>query len=487
MAISTPTNKTTSFSDANATVYTVASQTYTAGRLYLLAVSGSRTSVTPDDPVLTGQGTWTQVAAISFGSSNTKRLTLYRYLAASTTTGTVTLTFANQLTAALWSLTEIDSGFDTTGTNGAGAITQALTQLSGTSSTSNTVALSAFGTGGLGFGVFSTDTSVDIVPANGYTELAQASSTAPVGTIQSQYRLTDADPGVTYTASRAGGIGIELKQGGATAYTMPADAGAFTLSGMAANPEYNRRFVAEAVTFALAGIAASLERGVRLTAATTSFAFSGQATSLEVGRKVAATSTAFALSGTAASLERGVKLAGVTGSFALVGTDATLVYTPLGGYTMTAEGATFAVMATVVSLRLGYRVAAASGSLALVGYDAAFVYVPIAVGYTLATDSGAFTLNGTDAAFAYARLMAALQAVYALDGTDTDLSWSGYVAPPTPIERIYFVAYQERVYGVHAEDRVFVVAPDDRIHVEPQRTHQYAVAADNRIYAVEGG
>jgi hypothetical protein len=232
------------------------------------------------------------------------------------------------------------------------------------------VALTPFGTGGIGFGVFSTDVSGDIVPANGYTELGQAFSTAPVGTIQSEYRLSDADPSVTFAAARCGGIGVEIKQASAgTAYTMPADAGAFSQTGQAA----------------------SLERGVKLTAA----------------------STPFAVSGTVASLERGYRLLAVGAAFTLTGIDTTLVYAP-------------------------------------------------SVGYPMAADGGAFTLNGTDAAFSYARLMAALQAVYAFDGTEVDLDWSGYVPPPTPQERIYFVAAEVRVFSVEAQDRTYIVMAESR-------------------------
>jgi hypothetical protein len=78
-------------------------------------------------------------------------------------------------------------------------------------------------------------------------------------------------------------------------------------------------------------------------------------------------------------------------------------------------------------------------------------------------DSGDFTLNGTDAAFAYARLMAALQAVYALTGINARLDWSGYVPPPTPIERIFFVSFEDRCMTVAYQDRTYSVAADRRV------------------------
>jgi hypothetical protein len=387
MAISTPTNKTTAFDDANASVYTVASQTYTAGRLYLLAFSASRTGATPDDPVLTGQGTWNLVTAVSWGSTNTKRLTLYRYLATSTTTGTVIATYANALNAALWSLTEIASGFDTTGTNGAGALAQGQSLAVGTSSTSNTVALTAFGTGGIGFGVFSTDISGDIVPANSYIELGQASSTAPVGTIQSEYRLTDADPSVTFAAARCGGIGVEIKQAGGTAYTMPADGAAFTETGQAA----------------------SLERGVKVPAATTSFAFSGVAASLEVGRKVTAISGAMAVTGTAANLAAGRRLLAAIGSVALTGTDATLVYAPSVGYPMPADSADFTLNGTDAAFAYARLMAALQAVYALAGTDSRLDWsgyvpppTPAERSYTVAFEDRTFVIQAQDRTYTVA-------------------------------------------------------------------------------------
>jgi hypothetical protein len=369
MAISTPTNKAALGDDNNLTAYVVTSQTYTAGRLYLLAINASRASLPPDDPTFTGVGTWTPITFITWGSSNTKRLTLYRFLPSSTVTGTVTATYANQLNAASWNLTEIVSGFDSGGTNGSGAITQSNTQLTGTGGTSSTVTLAAFATGGIGFAVFATDAVGDIVPANGYTELSQVGTAAPSGTLQSQYRLTDADPSVTFAAARAGGVGVEIKQASATAYTMPADAGAFTETGQAA------------------------------------------------------------------SLERGVKLAAMPASLLATGTAA--------------------------NLAVGYRLLALGAEMTLTGTDATLVYAP-RVDYPMLADSGDFTLDGTDAAFSYARLMAALQAVYAFAGTNARLDWSGYVPPPTPQERIYFVAAEVRVCFVDAQDRTYSVAADRR-------------------------
>lgn len=210
MPISTPTLLTSGTNGSNLTAYSTASVTLTAGRLYLLALVTSR-SGSSQQATVGGNGTWTEVATTEWGSG--KRLSLYRCLATATATAAITITFVDTHQMACWFVTEIESGFDTGGTNGAAAIAQSALNTALTV-TALSVPLAAFAAGGLGIGIFATDNSTpgtDIVPANGYTELGQVQGESPGGQLEVQYNLTDADPSATFESGNAAGIGVEIK------------------------------------------------------------------------------------------------------------------------------------------------------------------------------------------------------------------------------------------------------------------------------------
>ena len=149
------------------------------------------------------------------GVSNTKRLTVYRAMGASPSTGTIVITFANALNGCNWSVLDV-SGVDTTGTNGSGAIVQAVTGSNASAGTSLSITLAAFGSASNAtFGTFATDISGNITPGTGFTEIGEASTASPVLTINSQYQLAnDTTVDASFASARAGGIAIEIKDGG---------------------------------------------------------------------------------------------------------------------------------------------------------------------------------------------------------------------------------------------------------------------------------
>lgn len=155
-------------------------------------------------------------------------------------------------------------------------------------------------------------------------------------------------------------------------YTLTASAGAFTLTGVAANLLVGRRLVSDVGTFSLTGQAANLLAGRILVCDAGSFSLSGQNATLiytPVGAyTLIADAGSFTLSGQAASLLAGRKLTSDVGTFSLSGQSANL----LSGRLLTASVGTFT----------------------LSGQAATLTYVPFGGAYTLTAATGAFLLNG---------------------------------------------------------------------------------------------
>lgn len=217
----TQTNKLFAASATDATSYNTASVTPTANRLYLLAV-WSRTGITadPNAPTVTGAGlTWVQVATVVYDntSSSRRRLTVFRAMGAGSA-GALTIDFGGQTqTSATWDLTEFD-GVDTSGTNGSGAVVQSATNFDGgTTATSITATLSAFGSvnnatygaGGSG------QTGNTAAVGSGFTQISNGSPDGEAGqlciTEFKNSNDTTVDASFTPTGSEIGIIGVEIK------------------------------------------------------------------------------------------------------------------------------------------------------------------------------------------------------------------------------------------------------------------------------------
>jgi hypothetical protein len=134
--------------DGNSTA-TTASVTPVANRLYLLTVT-SRTNITtdPNIPTVTGNSlTWVSINSVVYDTTGAsrRRVTLFRALGASPSSGTISVDFGGQnQTHVSWVLDEC-TGMDTSGTDGSGAIVQSATNKDETgTNTTFTVTLSAF-------------------------------------------------------------------------------------------------------------------------------------------------------------------------------------------------------------------------------------------------------------------------------------------------------------------------------------------------------
>jgi hypothetical protein len=142
--------------------------------------------------------------------------------------------------------------------------------------------------------------------------------------------------------------------GGGPTYTITAESGSFSLTGIAANLTASRRLTADTASFSLAGQDAGLIASRRLTADAASFTLTGNDASLLTSRRITADAASFALTGIDAGLFASRVIAAAVGEFVLTGNDATLDYSGAVGPT--------------------YTLTAVSGSFALTGNDLTFEY-----------------------------------------------------------------------------------------------------------------
>lgn len=197
---------------------TTASITPGSNRLVLLTID-QRTGISsdPNQPTATGNSlTWVVVNSIVYDttSSSRKRVTVFRAMGASPTSGAVTIDFGGQAnTDVHWTIDEC-TGMDTSGTNGSGAIVQSVAEKDETGTAATLVVdLAAFGsTGNATFGGFGLSSETGYAVGSGFTLKGTANSFAGSARVISEFRA-DNDPTVdiTMTSSLVGGIGIEIK------------------------------------------------------------------------------------------------------------------------------------------------------------------------------------------------------------------------------------------------------------------------------------
>lgn len=189
---------------------------------------------------------------------------------------------------------------------------------------------------------------------------------------------------------------VPAPEAGGGSVTLPADAGAFALTGGAAALKAARLLAAGSGSFSFTGQTASLEKGYKLSAEAAAFVLAGGDVAFRATRLLTATSGSFTLTGADAGLAKGRTLVADTGTFALTGGDAALV-----------------------AMR---KLAADSGSFTLSGAD-----VTLAKGRTLIADSGVYTLVGGDATLRTVRKIIADGGVFGLTGTAANLRATRYL------------------------------------------------------------
>lgn len=234
-------------------------------------------------------------------------------------------------------------------------------------------------------------------------------------------------------------------------YTLTAETGSFTLTGISAGLRATRRLTANTGTFTLSGIAAGLRASRKLTAATGAFTLTGIAANLRAARIIAAATGTFTLTGQDATLTYGggteCTLLQETGDVLLQENDDSILIEdcsngPAGAYTLTADAGTFTLTGVEAGLRADRLLTAETDTFTLTGIDAGLradrllsagtgsytltgVSAGLTRGYTLTAEVGSYTLTGVSAGLTVDRRLVAEPGTFTLTGQDASLRGPG--------------------------------------------------------------
>jgi hypothetical protein len=202
---------TSSSSTTDGTSFATASVSPGANRLELLAVEATHSTLGEVPTSVTGCGlTWVNVGSVGTG---TRKLSLWRALGGSPSSGAITVTFATSHLSWCWALIEL-SGVDTSGTNGSGAIVQTVTT-SGSAVLTLTNTLALFeDVHNVHLYAVATAANQTATPGIGFTEQADVGTTATNASLEvaTAANALVADPSWG-TSAAAWMISVEVKAG----------------------------------------------------------------------------------------------------------------------------------------------------------------------------------------------------------------------------------------------------------------------------------
>jgi N-acetylglucosamine-6-sulfatase len=189
--------------------YTTAPITPSPNALILLAVISRKSSNVPAAPIVSGSDLeWVQVVSKP-NSSSTTRLTVFRAMGGSPSSGPVTIDYQGvQQVWVNWSIVQID-GVETSGANGENAIVQFA--LSSGTGAIGSVSLGSFESPtNATYGVFGQGGTDTYTPGSGFTGLAQHNAK---GSIFSEFRAdNDTSVDASWTTARNwSGIALEIE------------------------------------------------------------------------------------------------------------------------------------------------------------------------------------------------------------------------------------------------------------------------------------
>lgn len=222
-------------------------------------------------------------------------------------------------------------------------------------------------------------------------------------------------------------------------YTLTADRGIFSITGVAAGLKRGLKVGANAASFAITGQDAGLKKGFKVGANVGTFTLGGQAanfvrtyvspssagafaiTGQTVGLRTALGFTAlhgaFSLSGQSAGLKVGKVVTANAGSYAITGQDADLIYTPASvNYTLTADVGTFSITGQNAGLARGLKTSANAGSYSITGQSAVLRY-----GRSMGSASGTYLITGQDATLRHNTLVGFAPGAFNITGQTVNL------------------------------------------------------------------
>lgn len=223
-------------------------------------------------------------------------------------------------------------------------------------------------------------------------ELAASSTTWKV-----QYKAESGTVTIGLSESAIVALQLEASAGGSP-YTLTAETGSYTLTGVAAGLKAGRKLAGDTGSYTLTGQDAALTHGYHLTAGTGSYTLTGIDAGLAAARKLSAGTGSYTLTGQAAGLRATRVLTADTGSYSLTGVDA--------------------------GLKAGRALTAGTGSYTLTGQDAALTYTPVGSTYTLNAEPGSYTLTGVSATLGQGHRLIAETGNYTITGMDATLTYA---------------------------------------------------------------
>jgi hypothetical protein len=228
---------------------------------------------------------------------------------------------------------------------------------------------------------------------------------------------------------------VDYGGGAATAYSLTADPGSYSLAGSDAATRMGRRLTGDAGSYAVTGSEASLRVGHVLVTDAGAFLLTGSAATTRAGRVLTADTGSYVSTGSAATFRRGYVLSLDAGAYALTGAVATLVKT--GALSLTADPGVYAITGAEATLLVTRLLSADAGSYSVTGIDAllrqhrALTGDPGAYAATgadatlvkvgsssLTADAGAYSVAGVAAALQQHRVLTADPGTYSLTGAD---------------------------------------------------------------------
>ena len=200
----------------NATSYSTASISPAGNRLIIACVLNRVGSGTPNTPALSGNGlTWTLVRSEVEAASFRFRISVFRAMAVSPSSGAVSINFSGQTQNYCgWIITEF-SDVNTSGSDGSGAIVQHNGYANTTNTLTPTVSLSAFeSAANATLGCFVHGQQSPMTPGSGFTEIADIT----VENNEQLYMEFRADNDTTVDCTQttgggnfSGGIALEIR------------------------------------------------------------------------------------------------------------------------------------------------------------------------------------------------------------------------------------------------------------------------------------
>lgn len=197
-------------STADGNSFSTASITPTANALMFAAIV-NRTAAGAGTITLSGNGlTWVELGAILLNNDTPARLTVFRAMGASPSTGVVTISVSNTAEGISWNIEEF-TGVDTGGTNGSGAVGTPFTAFGNT--TPHTINMGGAATvdhaWAAAYGVIGTRPT----PAGTWVELGDNVSGSPATCSETQWDTTGDETTCAPTGSNAdwAGLVVEIK------------------------------------------------------------------------------------------------------------------------------------------------------------------------------------------------------------------------------------------------------------------------------------